>query len=224
MRRLLRERLSVLAVAPAHGDAALAALAARHAFVAEAFVPVAVPHWPPAALRAVASAVLGGAADEADPERALLDEAERAALASALARVHLHARDAPDARGPAWRPPPGNEGFCLLAARLGAALASRVAAVEREIEQLRRAAAGMRASHLALQRRGAEGGAPAEAEAANPNPNPNPSPGPSGCTPLALTLTLTLARPRRRRCSPSSRVCSTRSARRSRRAQPYPQP
>ena len=166
MRRLLRERLSVLAVAPAHGDAPLAALAARHAFVAEAFVPVAVPHWPQPALRAVARAVLGGAADEAEPERALLGEAEGAALASALATMHLHARDAPDGRGPAWRPPPGNEGFCLLAARLAAALTSRVAAAERELEQLRRAAAGMRAAHLALQRRAAEDGAAAEARAA----------------------------------------------------------
>ena len=165
MRRLLRERLSVLAVAPAHGDAALAALAARHAFVAEAFVPVAVPHWPAAALRAVASALLGGAADEADPERALLDAPERAALASALARVHLHARDAPDGRGPAWRPPPGNEGFCLLAARLGAALASRVAAAERELEQLRRAAASMRAALNTLEGRSEEDGSSAEARA-----------------------------------------------------------
>jgi len=110
--------------------------------------------------------VLGGAADEAEPERALLGEAEGAALASALATMHLHARDAPDGRGPAWRPPPGNEGFCLLAARLAAALTSRVAAAERELEQLRRAAAGMRAAHLALQRRAAEDGAAAEARAA----------------------------------------------------------
>jgi len=71
VRRLLRERLSVLAVAPAHGDAALAALAARHAFVAEAFVPVAVPHWPEPALRAVARAVLGGAARTLALTRAL---------------------------------------------------------------------------------------------------------------------------------------------------------
>ena len=49
-------------MAPAHADAPLAALAATHAFVAEAFVPVAVPHWPEPALRAVARAVLGGAA------------------------------------------------------------------------------------------------------------------------------------------------------------------
>jgi len=164
VRRLLREQLSVLAVAPASG-AALSALAEQHAFVAEAFVHVAVPHWPEPALVGVARAVLSGATADEDADRALVGEAEGGALASALARMHLHACDAPDARGPAWRPPPGNEGFCLLVTRLAAALQSRVAAAERELEQLRRAATSMRAAHSTLEGRSVEDGSSAEARA-----------------------------------------------------------
>ena len=154
----------MLAVAPASG-AALAALAERHSFVADAFVHVAVPHWPVAALVGVARAVLSGATADEDADRALVGEAEAGALAAALARMHLHARDAPDARGPAWRPPPGNEGFCLLVSRLAAALQSRVSAAARELEQLRRAAASMRAALNTLEGRSEEDGSSAEARA-----------------------------------------------------------